>query len=80
MYLINNLKDSEFKLSFAPHQIPRFLAIPMKKTDSSDYQEKETIEEISYRLFPKLGSQSRPDRLNLKGSLFFLFFFYNLTF
>lgn len=53
---------SKFKLSFAPRPVPRFLPISLQAGSDA----KESIEEISYKIYPNLGRTSRPDNLSLK--------------
>lgn len=57
-------KGARFNLNFAPKPVPRFLPIPLK-SESTDGDEQESIEEISYRIFPNLGRRSRPEHINL---------------
>lgn len=63
-------KNSNFKLDFAPRPIPRFLPLPLTHSgqasdDNNGNKERESIEELAYKIFPNLGRTSRPDQLSL---------------
>jgi hypothetical protein len=50
-----------FKLDFGPRPVPRFLPSNLKKNES--------FEQMIYEIYPNLGSQSRPDRIDLNDYL-----------